>query len=89
MQIREEADPNSTLYLTLFLGSGLELGSETVSVGANTIQVGTITITLTHVQTASLAPGVYYYDIVLTGLLGINKDYYASGPFEVIGTGSR
>ena len=89
MQVRETSDPNSTLYLQLATGTGLTLGSGTYLGGVIPIAIGTIAVAMTYVQTASIPPGTYYYDILVTNILGNHKDYYLSGPFEVVGTGSR
>lgn len=89
MQVRQDADPTSTEYLALTSPSGgivFSSGDETD--GVNTYPAGIITITITAAQTAAMPVGVFYYDLLVTQGTGI-KDYYLSGSFQVVGTGTR
>lgn len=89
MEVRADADPASTIYMTLTSpADGIVLGSGTSTDGVNTFPVGTIAITITHTQAAAFTAGVYYYDLLVTTIAGL-KDYYMSGEFEVRATGTR
>jgi hypothetical protein len=78
MQIYSGPLPSSTLILALSTGSGLTFGTGTI-LGVN---VGTITIALTHAQTVALPPGEWFFDLFVYTGLGL-QTCYVQGAFLV------
>jgi hypothetical protein len=86
MQIRVSPDTSQPALLSLATGgAGITLGGPTTLSG---VSCGTITISLTHGQTASLPEGELFYDCLVTTASGAQA-YYLQGAFPVCASGTR
>lgn len=82
--VKQTSSVNSVQIIRLVLGSGVAFGSANYD-GVN---VSTILVTLTDMQTILFPVGTWYFDILVQFPSGINT-YYASGPFVVSPSVSR